>query len=154
MNFSEISLLSRLRYGLFAFVSVRRERWDAIETESARSWITRWCGTESVRTTLETVVRSEVLSICGRRPCSLDLDANQTNRAFSQIDDARGAGIHRGRKSTLVDSLCSAIVKGGGRIRTKCPAQRVIVEDGRVTGILTPEGVVRADAVISTVPTL
>ena len=29
----------------------------------------------------------------------------------------------------------------------------MIVEDGRVTGILTPEGVVRADAVISTVPT-
>jgi protoporphyrinogen oxidase len=27
MNFSEISLISRLRYGLFAFVSVRRDRW-------------------------------------------------------------------------------------------------------------------------------
>ena len=40
MKFNEISLLSRLRYGLFAFLSVRRDRWDALETESARSWIT------------------------------------------------------------------------------------------------------------------
>jgi protoporphyrinogen oxidase len=32
-RFNEITLLSRLRYGLFAFVSVRRNRWDAIETE-------------------------------------------------------------------------------------------------------------------------
>ena len=46
LRFNEISLISRLRYGLFAFLSVRRNRWDAIETESARSWITRWCGTE------------------------------------------------------------------------------------------------------------
>jgi protoporphyrinogen oxidase len=46
LKFPEISLLSRLRYGLFAFLSVRRERWDAIETEAAHSWITRWCGTE------------------------------------------------------------------------------------------------------------
>ena len=37
LKFDQISLLSRLRYGLFAFVSVRRERWDAIETESASS---------------------------------------------------------------------------------------------------------------------
>ena len=46
LKFDEIGLISRLRYGLFAFVSVRRDRWDAIETESARSWITRWCGAE------------------------------------------------------------------------------------------------------------
>ncbi len=46
IRFPEVSLLSRLRYGLFAFVSIRRERWDAIETESARSWIQRWCGNE------------------------------------------------------------------------------------------------------------
>ena len=44
LKFGKISLLSRLRYAVFAFVSVHRERWDAIETESARSWITRWCG--------------------------------------------------------------------------------------------------------------
>jgi protoporphyrinogen oxidase len=45
-RFNEITLRSRLRYGLFAFISVRRNRWDAIETESPRSWITRWCGSE------------------------------------------------------------------------------------------------------------
>jgi protoporphyrinogen oxidase len=62
-------------------------------------------------------------------------------------------GYIEGGSQTLVDSLCSAIVRGGGRIRTRCPAQRVLVEDGKVTGVATPEGIVRADAVISTVPT-
>ncbi len=31
MKFSGISLLSRLRYGLFAFICVRRNSWNAIE---------------------------------------------------------------------------------------------------------------------------
>jgi protoporphyrinogen oxidase len=62
-------------------------------------------------------------------------------------------GYIEGGSQTLVDSLCSAILKAGGRIRTHCPALRVIVEDGKVTGVRTPQGVVPADAVISTVPT-
>ena len=36
LKFNEISFISRLRYGLFAFLSVRRDRWDAIETEPRR----------------------------------------------------------------------------------------------------------------------
>lgn len=36
LRFPRISLISRIRYGLFAFVSTRRERWDAIETEAPR----------------------------------------------------------------------------------------------------------------------
>jgi hypothetical protein len=31
IKFPGISLLSRLRYGLLAFVSTHRERWDALE---------------------------------------------------------------------------------------------------------------------------
>ena len=46
IKFPGISPLSRLRYGLLAFISTRRERWDALETQSAREWITRWGGSE------------------------------------------------------------------------------------------------------------
>ena len=46
LKFPAVSLLARLRYGLLAFVSTRRERWDALENQSAREWITRWGGAE------------------------------------------------------------------------------------------------------------
>src|ERR1700710_2853424 len=46
LTFPEISLISRLRYALFALVSTRRERWDSIENETSSSWILRWCGQE------------------------------------------------------------------------------------------------------------
>jgi len=62
-------------------------------------------------------------------------------------------GYIEGGSQTLVDSLCSAILKAGGQIRTQCPAQKILVEDGKVTGVVTPNGVLHADAVVCTVPT-
>src|SRR5580704_19070333 len=41
-----ISLLSKLRYGVLAMLSVRRNSWDALENESAKNWILRWGGRE------------------------------------------------------------------------------------------------------------
>ena len=153
MTFPEISLLSRLRYGLFAFVSVRRERWDAIETESARSWITRWCGTEVYerlwRPLFDLKFYQYAENVSAAWIWTRIKRIGRSRKSMMQEE----LGYIEGGSQTLVDSLCSAIVKAGGRIRTNCPAQRVIVEDGRVTGVQTPEGVVRAHAVISTVPT-
>jgi protoporphyrinogen oxidase len=62
-------------------------------------------------------------------------------------------GYIEGGSQTLVDALCAAIVNSGGRIHTNRGAQKVLVTDGRVTGVDTHEGVVPADAVICTIPT-
>jgi monoamine oxidase len=43
--YPHLSLIEKVRYGLLAFISTKRDRWDALETQSAREWITRWCGT-------------------------------------------------------------------------------------------------------------
>jgi protoporphyrinogen oxidase len=62
-------------------------------------------------------------------------------------------GYIEGGSQALVDALCSAILERGGQISIGCAAQKVLVEDGRVTGVLTSKGVIQADNVISTVPT-
>jgi protoporphyrinogen oxidase len=153
LNFGEISLLSRLRYGLFAFVSVRRDRWDSIETESARSWITRWCGTEVYDRLWKPLFELKFYQYAN------NVSAAWIWTRIKRIGRSRKSmmqeelGYIEGGSQTLVDTLCSAIVERGGRIRTRCAAQRILVEDGRVTGVATPEGVTLADAVICTVPT-
>jgi protoporphyrinogen oxidase len=153
LKFREISLLSRLRYGLFAFISVRRDRWDAIEIESARSWITRWCGTEVYERLWKPLFDLKFYQYAD------NVSAAWIWTRIKRIGRSRKStmneelGYIEGGSQTLVDSLSSAIIKAGGRIRTQCAAERVLVEDGRVVGVATPEGVLRADAVISTVPT-
>jgi len=153
LRFSEISFLSRLRYGAFAFLSVRRNRWDAIETESARSWITRWCGAEVYDRLWKPLFALKFYQYAENVSAAWIWTRirriGRSRRSMMQEE----LGYIEGGSQALVDALCSAILERGGQISTRCAAQKVLVEDGRVTGVLTSKGVIRADAVISTVPT-
>ncbi len=44
LRLPSLSMIDKLRYGIFAFICSRRNAWPAIENESAKSWIVRWCG--------------------------------------------------------------------------------------------------------------
>jgi protoporphyrinogen oxidase len=153
LKFNEISLLSRLRYGLFAFVSVRRERWDEIETESAKSWITRWCGQEVYDKLWHPLFALKFYEYTD------NISAAWIWTRIKRIGRSRKSlmqeelGYIEGGSQTLVDTLCKAIVAKGGTIRLGCAAKTVVVKDNAVTGVDTPEGIVAADAVICTVPT-
>jgi protoporphyrinogen oxidase len=153
LTFPEVSLLSRLRYGLFAFVSIRRERWDSIETESARTWIKRWCGNEVYdrlwRPLFETKFHQYAESISAAWIWTRIKRLGRSRKSIMKEE----LGYIEGGSQTLVDALCSAIQSQGGRIHLRCPAQKIITKEGSVTGVATPQGVVEADAVISTIPT-
>ena len=153
LKFNEISLISRLRYGLFAFVSVRRDRWSAIETESASSWITRWCGTEVFDRLWKPLFALKFYQYADNVSAAwIWTRIKRVGRSRRSMMEEE-MGYIEGGSQTLVDALCAAITDRGGRIRTRCAAQKVIVEGGAVTGVATPEGIVQADAVICTVPT-
>src|SRR3984957_15552736 len=153
LKFNEISLISRLRYGLFAFVSVRRDRWDAIETESAGSWITRWCGTEVYDRLWEPLFALKFYQYAENvSPAWIWARIRRIGRSRRSMMQEE-LGYIEGGGQTLVNGLCSAIFESGGRISTNCAVQKVLVNDGRVTGVLTAKGVIEAEAVISTVPT-
>ena len=153
LTFPEISLLSRLRYALFAFVSVRKDRWDAIETESARSWITRWCGAE-----VYDRLWSPLLELKFFRHAE-DISAAWIWTRIRRIGRSRKSlmqeelGYLEGGSQVLVDTLCSAIRTLGGELRTGSPVLTILAHEGRVTGVATPHGTLAADAVICTVPT-
>jgi protoporphyrinogen oxidase len=153
LTFPEISLLSRIRYGLFAFVSTRRERWDAIETETARSWITRWCGREVYQRLWKPLFDYKFYRYAD------DISAAWIWTRIKRIGRSRKSlfreelGYIEGGSQTLVNTLCEAIREAGGRIRVSSPALEVVTEGGQVVGVRTSEGVLPADAVICTVPT-
>ena len=153
LSFNEIRVISRLRYGLFAFLSVRRDRWDSLETESARSWITRWCGTEVYERLWKPLFELKFYQYADNISAAWIWTRirrlGRSRRSMMQEE----LGYIEGGSQTLVDALCSAILDRGGRISTSCAAQKVVAENGLVTGVLTSKGLVHADAVICTVPT-
>jgi protoporphyrinogen oxidase len=153
LRFPGISLIARVRYGLLAFVSTKRERWDALEHQSVREWVTRWGGTEVWDRLWKPLLDLKFHDYADRVSAAWIWTRvkriGRSRRSMFQEE----LGYLEGGSQVLVDGLCRAIEAKGGRIHVSTPAVEVQSEDGRVTGVRTPDGVVAADAVISTMPT-
>jgi protoporphyrinogen oxidase len=153
LQFPRISVLSRLRYGLFAFVSVRRDRWDSIEAKSAKSWIQRWCGSEVYDTLWKPLFDlkffEEADNVSAAWIWTRIRRIGRSRKSLMQEE----LGYIEGGSQTLVDALCAAIQARHGIIRTSCGAKQIVTQDGKVTGVETPLGLVPAEFVICTVPT-
>lgn len=152
LKFPAVSLLARLRYGLLAFVSTRRERWDALENQSAREWITRWGGAEVYDRLWKPLLELKF------HEYSDNVSAAWIWTRVKRIGRSRKSlfqeelGYIEGGSQTLVDALVAGIESLGGRIRLSTPVEQILCENGRVTGVRTAQGVTAADAVISTMP--
>jgi len=153
LRYPGVSLISRLRYGLLAFVSTRRARWDALETVSARDWIIGWAGQEAYDKLWKPLFDLKFYEYAD------NISAAWIWTRVKRIGRSRKSlmqeelGYFEGGSQTLVDRLAERIVAMGGTIRLSTPALRVLSEDGRVSGVETADGVTAADAVISTMPT-
>jgi protoporphyrinogen oxidase len=152
LKFPAVSPLSRLRYGLLAFVSTRRERWDAIETQTAREWITRWGGAEVYDRLWKPLLDRKFHEYADNVSAAwIWTRVKRIGRSRKSLFEEE-LGYIEGGSQILVDALCAAIKSYGGTIRLSTPAARILSDEGRVTGVQTPDGVVSAEAVISTMP--
>lgn len=153
IKFPGVSLLSRLRYGLLVFVSSRRKRWDVLETQSVQEWIVRWCGSEVYNRLWKPLLVLKFHEYADNISAAwIWTRVKRVGRSRKSIFKEE-LGYIEGGSQTLVDALCAAIEMSGGHIRLSTPVRRILTDGERVTGVQTPEGVVPADAVISTIPT-
>lgn len=153
LRFPGIGLIGKLRYGLLAFVSVRRNRWDALEQESARSWITRWVGKTVYDRLWDPLLRLKFFEHADNVSAAwIWTRVRRTGRSRKSLLQEE-LGYLEGGSETLVAALAAGIAKLGGTICLATPVLRVTADAGRVTGVETPAGPVPADAVILTIPT-
>jgi protoporphyrinogen oxidase len=153
LRYPGVSLLARLRYGLLAFVSTKRERWDALETQSAREWITRWSGHEVYNRLWKPLFDLKFYEYAD------NISAAWIWTRIKRIGRSRKSmfeeelGYIEGGSQTLVDRLMERIEAMGGHVRLSTPAIRIVSEGSRVTGVDASDGFHPANAVISTMPT-
>ncbi|MDQ1452332.1 MAG: hypothetical protein QOK38_2198, partial [Acidobacteriaceae bacterium] len=148
-----LSLLDKFRYGIFAAVCVRRDQWAAIENESAKAWLIRWCGRKVYerlwRSLLDYKFYEYADNISAAWIWTRIRRIGRSRRTVMQ----ESLGYIEGGSTALIDSLVKAIEQHGGRIHVNSPVSKVTVADGCVTGVDLPSGHLSADFVISTVPT-
>jgi protoporphyrinogen oxidase len=153
LRFPQLGPIEKLRYGIFAFVCIRRNKWPAIEHESARDWIVRWCGYSIYDRFWKPLFDHKFYEYAG------NISAAWVWTRIRRVGRSRKSmlqeelGYIEGGSITLVNALIDSIQSNGGRIHLGQPAQQVTVQDGRVTGVQTPTRHYPADAVICTIPT-
>ena len=159
LRFDVVSFPTRLRLGLAALWLRRFKQWQRYEGKTAKSWIERWVGREGYEKVWGPLLRAKF----GPRAADISLVWfwGKIHLRFASRPGGLLAKEHlgylRGSFGRLVDALAAAIRERGGVLESGRAARRIVVEDGRVTGVAleTPDGGERiepADAVIATVP--
>lgn len=153
LKYSEVSLLSRLRYGLLAFVSTKRKRWDALETQSAREWITRWSGREVYERLWKPLFDLKFYEYADNISAAwIWTRVRRIGRSRTSMFQEE-LGYIAGGSQTLVDRLVERIRAQGGTIRLNTPVTEIVAQDGRIAGVRAGDQFLAADHVISTMPT-
>jgi protoporphyrinogen oxidase len=153
LRFPFLGLIDKLRYGLFAFVCVRRNTWPALEHESAADWIIRWCGLSMYERFWRPLLQHKFHEYAG------NISAYWIWTRIRRIGRSRKSllqeelGFMEGGSITLVNALIEGITAYGGRVHLGQAAKQITVQDGRVTGVQTTGQHYPADAVICTAPT-
>jgi protoporphyrinogen oxidase len=152
LTFRGLGLLAKLRYGLHALASTKRDDWRALDHVEATGWIRRWVGDEAYDVLWRKLFELKFYEYAhGLSAAWIWSRIRRIGRSRYNLFREK-LGYLEGGSSTLLDAMKSAIEAKGDEIRLKSPVTKVAIEDGRVTGVQTQSGFEPFDTVISTVP--
>jgi len=152
LSFRGLSMIAKLRYALHAFLCTKRTDWQPLDRLEATAWIRRWVGDEAYDILWRKLFDYKFYDYAG------NLSAAWIWSRVRRIGRSRynlfreKLGYLEGGSTTLLDGMKQAIEKAGGEIRLSTPVTKVVIDQGKVSGIETATGFEAFDTVISTVP--
>lgn len=152
VTFKGLGPVAKFRYGLHAFLSTRRTHWRDLDRVEARAWIRRWVGEEAYAVLWRKLFDYKFYELAGEVSAAW-IWARIRRIGRSRYDLFREKlGYLEGGSRTLLDAMGRAIVARGGEIRLRCPVSKVVIEAGKVCGLMTNGELVPFDKIVSTIP--
>jgi protoporphyrinogen oxidase len=153
LRYPGVSLLGRLRYGLLAFISTKRNSWDALERQSAREWITRWSGREVYDKLWKPLFEFKFYEFADNISAAwIWTRVKRLGRSRKSLFEEQ-LGYIEGGSEALVERLVERITALGGTVRLSAPVSEIVCDDWQVKGVRVGDELIAADYVICTVPT-
>lgn len=152
LQFRGLSFGAKLRYGLHAFLSTRRNNWRPLDNLEATGWICRWVGEEAYEVLWRRLFDYKFYDH------AKSLSAAWIWSRIRRIGRSRydlfreKLGYLEGGSNTLLLAMKAAIEAYGGEVRLKSPVRKVAIEAGKVQGVEVNGQIETFDKVISTVP--
>ena len=152
LKFRGLSLFAKIRYGLHAFLSTKRDDWKPLDNVEATGWIQRWVGKEAYEVLWRRLFDYKFYEYTS------NLSAAWIWSRIRRIGRSRYSlfreklGYLDGGSDTLLQALHADIEARGGEVRLQSPVSKVVIENGEVRGIDVNGQVEYFDKVISTIP--
>jgi protoporphyrinogen oxidase len=153
LKFRGLSFVEKLRYGTMMFLATKRGSAGALEHLATKAWIERWCGTrvyERLWKPLFDLKFHEYADPISAAWIWTRLKRVGTSRRSLMQEEL---GYLEGGSQTLIEALVAAIERLGGTVRLGERVERIIVSEGRASGVVVDGAQLMHDAVIATVPT-
>ena len=134
------------------FLTTKSGNFDRIEHLTSRQWIERGSGKSVYNKLWKRLQELKFYEFAD------EVSASWIATRIKRIGNSRKSifqeqlGYIDGGSETLVEAIADDIRRKGGRIHLRTPAERVIVDHGRVNAVRAGGRDYAADAVISTVP--
>ncbi len=152
LRFKGLSLTAKIRYGLHAFLSSKRDDWQPLDGVKATDWIRRWVGAEAYEVLWRRLFEYKFYDY------SDNLSAAWIWSRIRRIGRSRynlfreKLGYLEGGSDTLLNAMRDDIEAHGGEIRLSSPVGKVAIAQGRVQGVEVAGELVPFDRVVSTIP--
>lgn len=154
LKFPEMNFFQKLRYGLLAFTSTKREDWERLDRISAEEWFLAWCGRDVYERMWKPLLYLKFYQFADK------VSAAWMWQRIKRLGNSRKSlfeeslGYIDGGTETLMNALAGAITANGGTIRLNAPVAAFRIENGEAKGVRLADGAeIDAPHVISTMPT-
>jgi len=152
LKFRGVGLVAKFRYGLHAFLSVKRNNWKPLDGLEATAWIKRWVGREAYEVLWRRLFDYKFYEY------AQSLSAAWIWSRIRRVGRSRynmfkeKLGYLEGGSETLLQAMSADITKRGGEIRLESPVNTVCIESGQVTGVEVKGEFRPFKKVVSTIP--
>ena len=152
LSFPDLSLVSKFRYGLHAFISTKKNNWKRLDKINAVSWIKRWVGEDAYKLLWEKLFEYKFYEL------SNNISAAWIWSRIRRIGRSRynifkeKLGYLEGGSNTLLQAMRKFIEEKGGKFYLKSPVSKVLIEKNKAHGIYVNNKFLPFDKVISTIP--
>ena len=152
LKFPHLSLAEKVRFGLHVLSTKRITDWRELDRQPAVAWIRKWLGDHAYEVLWHKLFELKFFEH------QHDVSAAWIGTRIKRVALSRQSlwqeemGYLDGGSQVLLDAYRTRLEAAGATVQLATPVRRVVVEHGRVTGVDTPNGLVPADRVISTVP--
>lgn len=152
LKFRGLGLVAKIRYGLHAFLSTKRNDWRPLDRVEATGWIRRWVGAEAYEVLWRRLFDYKFYEYAnGLSAAWIWSRIRRIGRSRYDLFREK-LGHLEGGSNTLLHAMKEAIEARGGEFRLKSAVTKVLIDGNNVKGVEANGSFESFDKIVSTVP--